>query len=213
MNWRFWPLRKKIFHTLGQSRPLSPFRPFGHLSVHLDLLICLLQYFINSIEIGLEKYDWTASSEIRMKMWSGRGGQIGGARWPNRGKGDRGLLWPSVWKNFFQSGQILQFTHDLFQFCKAFVTKNFVGWENDSQSWNPCFLGVRSPVWLFKSGGDPVYLLAGCQWQFWLAPSWHRGEYFYLSRSQWLLHYFFFLVQLYLNQVFRAEILVRNSSA
>ena len=40
-----------------------------------------------------------------------------------------------------------------------------------------------------------------------------RGEYFYLSRSQWLLHYFFFPVQLYSNQVFRAEILVRNSSA
>ena len=86
-----------------------------------------------------------------MKMWSGRGGQIGGARWPNWGKGDRGLLWPSVWKNFFRSGQILQFTHDLFQFYKAFATKNFVVWENDSQSWNPCFLGVRSPNQLPKA--------------------------------------------------------------
>ena len=77
-----------------------------------------------------------------MKMWPGRGGQMGGPRWPNGRKGDRRLLWPSVWKIFFRSGQILQFTHDLFQFYQAFATKNFVGWENDSQSWNPCFLGV-----------------------------------------------------------------------
>ena len=86
-----------------------------------------------------------------MKMWSGRGGQIGGARWPNWGKGDRGLLWPSVWKNFFRSGQILQFTHDLFQFYKAFATKKFVFWENDSLSWNPCVLGVHSPNQLPKA--------------------------------------------------------------
>ena len=41
--------------------------------------------------------------------------------------------------------------HDLFQFYQAFATKNFVGWENDSQSWNPCFLGVRSPNQLPKA--------------------------------------------------------------
>ena len=86
-----------------------------------------------------------------MKMWPGRGGQMGGPRWPNGRKGDRRLLWPSVWKIFFRSGQILQFTHDLFQFYQAFGTKNFVGWENDSQSWNPCFLGVRSPNQLPKA--------------------------------------------------------------
>ena len=86
-----------------------------------------------------------------MKMWPGRGGQMGGPRWPNGRKGDRRLLWPSVWKIFFRSGKIPQFTHDLFQFYQAFATKNFVGWENDSQSWNPCFLGVRSPNQLPKA--------------------------------------------------------------
>ena len=86
-----------------------------------------------------------------MKMWPGRGGQMGGPRWPNGRKGDRGLQWPSVWKIFFRSGQNLQFMHDLFQFYKAFATKNFVVWENDSQSWNPCFLGVRSPNQLPKA--------------------------------------------------------------
>ena len=136
---------KKFFYTLGHSSPLSSFRPFGHLAVQLDLLICLPSYFTNMIEIGLEKYDWTALTEIQMKMWPGRGGQMGGERWPYGRKGDRGLQWPSLGKIFFQSGQNLQFTHDLFQFYKAFATKNFVVWENDSQSWNPCFLGVRSP--------------------------------------------------------------------
>ena len=86
-----------------------------------------------------------------MKMWPGRGGQMGGPRWPNGRKGDRRLLWPNVWKIFFRSGQILQFTHDLFQFYKAFATKNFVVWENVSQRWNPCFLGVRSPNQLPKA--------------------------------------------------------------
>ena len=44
VNWRIWPLWKKFFHTLGHSSPLSPFLPFGHLAVHLDLLICLQSY-------------------------------------------------------------------------------------------------------------------------------------------------------------------------
>ena len=38
VNWRFWPLQKKLFHALAHSSLLSPFRPFGHLSVDLDLL-------------------------------------------------------------------------------------------------------------------------------------------------------------------------------
>ena len=139
--------KKNLSHTCSQQPPVSlppiwpPFRTLG--------FFC--KFLANSIEIGLEKYDWTAMLEIQMNMWPGRGGQMGGARWPNRGKGDRGLLWASVWKNFFRSGQNLQFTHGLFQFYQAFATKNFVGWENDSQSWNPCFLGVRSPNQLPKA--------------------------------------------------------------
>ena len=77
-------------------------------------------------------------------------------RWPNRRKGDRGLQWPSVWKILFCICGNLQFTHSWVRFYQAFAAKIFVGWENYPQSWNPYFLGVHSPVWLFKSGGDPV---------------------------------------------------------
>ena len=151
MNWRIWPLRKKFFHTLGHSSPLSPFRPFGHLAPLIwpplpgHIFICISDdavqsYFSSPISIEFMKYyGWKINKSKCTERWS------------NGRKGDRGLQWPSVWKNYFWSGQNLQFTYDLFQFYKAFATKNFVFWEDDSQSGNPCFLGVRSPNQLPKA--------------------------------------------------------------
>ena len=62
MNWRIWPLRKKIFHTLGHSSLLSPFRPFGHLGPPIwpplpgHIFICISDrsfqsYFFSPISI------------------------------------------------------------------------------------------------------------------------------------------------------------------
>ena len=87
--------------------------------------------------------------------------------------------------------------------------------ENSPSPISPCTRSLPSPAPLVFTP-SPVPLVksscSNCEAE--MTPDHQcRGEYFYLSRSQWLLHYFFLLVQLYSNQVFRAEILVRNSSA
>ena len=62
MNWGIWPLQKKIFHTLGHSSLLSPFRPFGHLGPPIwpplpgHIFICISNrsfqsYFFSPISI------------------------------------------------------------------------------------------------------------------------------------------------------------------
>ena len=81
----------------------APCLPSPDLATFPYTWICC-KFPANSIEIGLKKYDWKDLSEIQMKMWPDRGGQMGGPRWPNGRKGDRRLLWPSVWKIFFRSG-------------------------------------------------------------------------------------------------------------
>ena len=143
---------KKIFHTLGHSSLLSPFRPFGHLGPPIwpplagHIFICISDEVVQSYfsrPISLKFAGNLQQIQVYRKV----------AKWA---EGRQEAAVSKCVKEFFWSGQNLQFTHDLFQFYQAFATKKFVGWENYPQSWNPCFLGVRSPVWLFKSGGDPV---------------------------------------------------------
>ena len=158
-------LKKKSFTHLVTAASCLPsahlatlHRPFGHLCQAIFSSVFPTDLFnhISSARFLLNLHEIYNKSKSTLSE-----------RWPNARKGDRRLLWASAWKTFFWSGQNLQFTHDLFQFYQAFATKKFVGWENEPQSWNPCFLGVRSPVWLFQSGGDPVYWIV-CQPLHWI---------------------------------------------
>ena len=89
---RFWPLRKKFFHTLGHSSPLSPFPQFGHLAPpiwpplpdHIFIRIsdeAVQSYFSSPISIEFMKYYGRQINKSKCTE-----------RWPNWRKGDRGLL-------------------------------------------------------------------------------------------------------------------------
>ena len=91
MNLIFWQLRKNFFHTLGHSSPLSPFPQFGHLAPpiwpplpdHIFIRIsdeAVQSYFSSPISIEFMKYYGRQINKSKCTE-----------RWPNWGKGDRGL--------------------------------------------------------------------------------------------------------------------------
>ena len=59
---------------------------------------------------------------------------------------------------FFAVAKIITSRIEDSKYTPFWLAKNFVGWENDLQSWNPCFLGVRSPVWLFEVRRGPCLI-------------------------------------------------------
>ena len=93
-------------------------------------------------------------SEILVKIWLLRHGQTGGCMWPNWRMLVRRPLWNYVWWNFFsQVAKTWSPRIDGSNYTPFFQLKNFYGRENDLQSWNPTFLGVRSPNPLPISSG------------------------------------------------------------
>ena len=54
-----------------------------------------------------KKYDGTAPSEIQMKIWFLRHGQMRGGRWPNEGRTVRRLYRNYVWWNFLSNWHTL----------------------------------------------------------------------------------------------------------
>ena len=100
------------------------------------------------IEQLCRKYRWKCGL-TEVAKWEEQGGQTGGRE-------REGYCDQVCERIFFEVAKIFNSRLAYSIFFKAFATKKNDGRENDSQSWNPCFLGVRSPVWLFKSGGDPV---------------------------------------------------------
>ena len=100
-----------------------------------------------------KKYDGTAPWEILVKIWLLRHGQTGGCMWPNWRMLVRRPLWNYVWWNFFQVAKTWSPRIDGSNYTPFFQLKNFYGRENDLQSWNPTFLGIRSPNPLPISSG------------------------------------------------------------
>ena len=70
MNWRFWPLQNKFFYALAYSSLLSPFRPFGHLSVNLDLLKISCKFNRNRAEeIWFKRSVGNTDENVAWQRW------------------------------------------------------------------------------------------------------------------------------------------------
>ena len=102
----------------------------------------------NMMEQLRQKYLWKYGFSDMAKLEEERG-QIGGGE----SGGSPEIICEEI---FYQNGLNLVSTHGRFQWYPILPAQNFYGCQNDLQSWNPTFLGIHSPAWLFKSGGDPV---------------------------------------------------------
>ena len=96
--------------------------------------------------IAWKKYKVKKSWEIRLYKKPPE-------RWPNGRMLVRRLQWNYVWWNFFQVAKTWSPRIDGSNYTPFFQLKNFYGRENDLQSWNPTFLGIRSPNPLPISSG------------------------------------------------------------
>ena len=81
---------------------------------------------------------------------------------------------------FFAVAKIITSRIEDSKYTPFWLAKNFVGWENDLQSWNPCFLGVRSPVWLFEVRRGPCLVVDGNAFRLLLHAAWSDS-----SRRLW----------------------------
>ena len=88
------------------------------------------------------KYAWnqtgeiwiTAPSEILLKKWLSKRGEMGGERWRNGRVGVRGPQWPNEISKIVPKWQKLKILHYWSQFSWVFWCRFIFGWETDFQS-------------------------------------------------------------------------------